>query len=117
MAGKSCSGFKAELPWDSRHGKKSLAKQYDARHMGGSYCSCPANIGGVCSHLGGKVGKNEGHIDQVVEASVGGYNAKALSQGGRVGSGFPCIGHKDLPGHGALPQGLSPDHQDVEGQT
>ncbi len=73
---------------------------------GVSHCSHPTNVGCVFSH-----------IKQVVEASGGGYGARALSQGALAKSGFSCTHHKEVPNHGALPQGLSPDHQDVEGQT
>ena len=71
MAGKSRTGFQAELPGHSGCCKEGSSVQSDHRSMGWINSPCARGSGGMCFNVQGKVGEDEGNFSKVVGQVVG----------------------------------------------
>ena len=66
----------------------------------------------MCVNVQGKMGEDEGDFGQVVSQVVGNCT-KVISQGAALQLGFLGLCHSDLPGDGAILEGVPPDHRNV----
>ncbi len=66
------------------------------------------------------MGQTEDNTEEVVGSVLnwqGRKGTEIISQDTFGRPRVPGICHMDVPGHGSLSQGISPNHQDVQGKT